>query len=276
MAPGLPLTTEQQAAAIRIIWAARLVVLFPMTVSASGLFTFPEGGCTQSDPAGFQQDLAVLCHQSDHGNTAWRPSVDSPLWCRTADDRSDVLLFSLPCAGCACSHYLLMLLAVIPCGFFFGLVAPSATAETFRMEKLTGRFLMPMHSAFLLDRISRRLSGWRLFTPIGSAGSLGLSDHGWKWNVCELVTLEDLSTGRAPSPNPGASIALARPKSTRFRGTRCTEFEYDWCGARLVCTRLTRDMLVPMAYGGAIIFAFSLGEIAARLRGESLIQRLEK
>ncbi|MBT90619.1 MAG: hypothetical protein CL921_03570 [Deltaproteobacteria bacterium] len=36
---------------------------------------------------------------------------------------------------------------------------------------------------------------------------------------------------------------------------------------------LTRDMLVPMAYGGAIIFAFSLGEIAARLRGESLIQR---
>ena len=28
-----------------------------------------------------------------------------------------------------------------------------------------------------------------------------------------------------------------------------------------------------MAYGGAIIFAFSLGEIAARLRGESLIQR---
>ena len=44
--------------------------------------------------------------------------------------------------------YLLMLLAVIPCGFFFGLVAPSATAETFRMEKLVGRFLMPMHSAF--------------------------------------------------------------------------------------------------------------------------------
>ena len=30
MAPGLPLTTEQQAAAIRIIWAARLLVLFPM------------------------------------------------------------------------------------------------------------------------------------------------------------------------------------------------------------------------------------------------------
>ena len=44
--------------------------------------------------------------------------------------------------------YLLVLLAVIPCGFFFGLVAPSATAETFRMEKLMGRFLMPMHSAF--------------------------------------------------------------------------------------------------------------------------------
>ena len=30
VAPGLPLTTEQQAAAIRIIWATRLVVLFPM------------------------------------------------------------------------------------------------------------------------------------------------------------------------------------------------------------------------------------------------------
>ena len=44
--------------------------------------------------------------------------------------------------------YLLMLLAVIPCGFFFGLVTPSATAETFRMEKLMGRFLVPMHSAF--------------------------------------------------------------------------------------------------------------------------------
>ena len=36
---------------------------------------------------------------------------------------------------------------------------------------------------------------------------------------------------------------------------------------------LTRDMLVPMACGGAIIFAFSLCEIAARLCGESLIQR---
>ena len=30
MAPGLPLTTEQQAGALRIIWATRLVVLFPM------------------------------------------------------------------------------------------------------------------------------------------------------------------------------------------------------------------------------------------------------
>ena len=30
VAPGLPLTTEQQAAAIRVIWATRLVVLFPM------------------------------------------------------------------------------------------------------------------------------------------------------------------------------------------------------------------------------------------------------
>ena len=30
VAPGLPLTTEQQAAAIRVIWATRLVMLFPM------------------------------------------------------------------------------------------------------------------------------------------------------------------------------------------------------------------------------------------------------
>ena len=33
-------------------------------------------------------------------------------------------------------------------------------------------------------------------------------------------------------------------------------------------------MFVSTAYGGVIVFAFSLGEIAARLRGESLIQRL--
>ncbi|HCV85211.1 MAG TPA: hypothetical protein DGB85_01290 [Deltaproteobacteria bacterium] len=44
--------------------------------------------------------------------------------------------------------YVTVLLAIIPCSFFFNFVAPSVTAETFRMEKLTGCFLMLMHSAF--------------------------------------------------------------------------------------------------------------------------------
>ena len=46
------------------------------------------------------------------------------------------------------SAYVTVLLEIIPCGFFFNFVAPSATAETFRMEKLTGYFLILMHSAF--------------------------------------------------------------------------------------------------------------------------------
>ena len=107
-----------------------------------------ESGCTQSDPTGFQQDLAVLCHQFDHGNTAWRPSVASPLWCRTADDRSDVLLFSLPCAGCACSHLPAHAACCHSLWFLFWFSHTLSYSRNLSDGKVDGRFLVPMHSAF--------------------------------------------------------------------------------------------------------------------------------
>ena len=130
MAPGLPLTTEQQADN-RIIWATRLVVLFPM-ISVGIWFAYIPWKVASLNltPLDFSKVLLRFAISSITA-TSLRPSVDPPLWCRIADDRSNVLLFFLPCEAVLAPTYLLMLLAVIPCGCFFGLVTPSATAETF-------------------------------------------------------------------------------------------------------------------------------------------------
>ena len=133
------------------------------------------------------------------------------------------------------SAYVTVLLAIIPCGFFFNFVAPSATAETFRMEKLTGCFLMLMHSAFFsIGSLVGSLVGGAPST-VGSSSSLGLSRDSWYWNACGLVTLEDLFAVRASNSYTGASIATARSAGPETRRSWYSQSEQDWYCPRLVC-----------------------------------------
>ncbi|MGA0259346.1 MAG: MFS transporter [bacterium] len=274
MASGLPLTTEQQAAAIRIIWAARLVVLFPMISVGIWFVYIPwKVAVLNLTPLDFSKVLLCFAISSitatQLGGRRLIPRFGAgPLMIAA------MCCFS-PCLALAvlAPTYLLMLLAVIPCGFFFGLVAPSATAETFRMEKLTGRFLMPMHSAFFsIGSLVGSVVGGTLLQlevpahwvfPIMAGNGMFVSLLLWK--IC-LQGERPARTQAPPLRWPdrrvlGFGILGALSLST-------IGVVLDWSALWL-----TRDMLVPMAYGGAIIFAFSLGEIAARLRGESLIQR---
>ena len=125
MDPGLPLTTEQQAAAIRIIWATRLVVLFPM-ISVGIWFA-----CIPWKVASL--NLTPL----DFSKVLLRFAISSITATQLGDRRliprfgAGSLMIAAMCCFSSClvlavlaPTYLLRLLAVIPCGFFFGLVTP--------------------------------------------------------------------------------------------------------------------------------------------------------
>ena len=139
MAPGLPLTTQQQAAAIRIIWAARLVVLFPMISVGIWFVYIPwKVASLNLTPLDFSKILLCFAISSitatQLGGRRLIPRFGAgPLMIAA------MCCFS-PCLALAvlAPTYLLMLLAVIPCGFFFGLVAPLSNSRNLSNGKVDG------------------------------------------------------------------------------------------------------------------------------------------
>ena len=265
--------TSVSGSTSRTIWAARLVVLFPL-ISIGLWFVYIPWKVEQLGLSPIDFSKALLCFAlSTIGSTQLGGRWLIPRFGAGKVMVWAMFAFSPSLVGMVLSpSYLWLLLGSLPCGFFFGLLAPSAAAETFRMEQRTGRYLLPVQQAFFSigSLIGSLLGGLLVRLELAAAvifpiaGAIGMLVSLLLYLVC--IRGEPAARSQAP-PLRWPDRRVVRFGILAALSLSTLGVILDWSALWL-----TRDLMVPMAYGGAIIIAFNLGEIAARLRGEALIR----
>jgi MFS family permease len=174
----------------------------------------------------------------------------------------------------AAASYEAFLAAAALLGLTVGLVTPPAIVETSHLEKVTGRIFVSTHLAFFsLGGLFGTLAGGLLISRgveiqdvFAAAAVSGLAVAG--------LTYRFLTRGR-PSARMTAPPLRIPDKGILGLGALAAinmgtvGVILDWSALWL-----TRDLMVSLALGGSIIFAFNVGEIASRLSGERLLRRL--
>jgi len=164
------------------------------------------------------------------------------------------------------------LLAFIPFGFCVGLFSPSAQSQISMIEQKTSKIITPLyHAAFSFGSLVGAISAFftikyidnpiLIFIATGSmliVGSLVVYKFGL------LKSFEDLK--KMPK--------FKLPKKTILIFGVLMMMNYATMGIILDWSALwlTKDLLVPLYLGGAIIIAFNIGEIIARLFASKMIK----
>ena len=161
----------------------------------------------------------------------------------------------------------------MPLGFFVGLFSPSSQSQISMIESKTSRVLTPLyHAAFSVGSLAGAFSAFftiqyidspvLLFSFTGTAlllGALIISKIGLN------KSYEDLK--KTPK--------FKLPKNSILIFGILMMLNYATMGIILDWSALwlTKDLLVPMYLGGAIIFAFNIGEISARLIASKMLKK---
>ena len=170
-------------------------------------------------------------------------------------------------------NYFWFLVASMPLGFFVGLFSPSSQSQISMIESKTSRVLTPLyHAAFSVGSLAGAFSAFftiqyidspvLLFSFTGTAlllGALIISKIGLN------KSYEDLK--KTPK--------FKLPKNSILIFGILMMLNYATMGIILDWSALwlTKDLLVPMYLGGAIIFAFNIGEISARLIASKMLKK---
>ena len=161
----------------------------------------------------------------------------------------------------------------MPFGFFVGLFSPSSQSQISMIENKTSRVLTPLyHAAFSFGSLVGAFSAFftiryidspiLIFSITGTAlilGSLLINKFGLD------KSFENLQ--KTPK--------FKLPKNSILIFGILMMLNYATMGIILVWSALwlTKDLLVPLYLGGAIIFAFNIGEISARLIASKMIKK---
>lgn len=166
------------------------------------------------------------------------------------------------------------LAAAVPAGLAAGMMTPPAIVETSHLEKVTGRIFISIHMAFFSlgslfgTIVGGLLISWNVHAQdvFAVAVPLGLAVGG----LAYLFLIRGRPSARMTAPSfriPDKRILYLGALAGARMATIGVILEWSalW---------LTRDLMVSLALGGAIIFAFSVGEITSRIFGERLLRRL--
>ena len=173
-------------------------------------------------------------------------------------------------------NYYWFLIAFMPFGFFVGLFSPSSQSQISMIESKTSRILTPLyHAAFSFGSLMGAFSAFftikyiespvLIFSITGTAliiGALVIYKFGLNKSYENLE-----KTPKFKLPNKSILIfGILMMLNYATMG-----IILDWSALWL-----TKDLLVPLYLGGAIIFAFNIGEIFARLIASKMINRLSE
>ena len=169
--------------------------------------------------------------------------------------------------------YYWFLIASMPLGFFVGLFSPSSQSQISMIESKTSRVLTPLyHAAFSFGSLAGAFSAFFTIRYIDSP-VLIFSVTG---TVLILGALLVNKIGLDKSfENLEKTPKFKLPKNSILIFGILMMLNYATMGIILDWSALwlTKDLLVPLYLGGAIIFAFNIGEIIARLMASKMIKK---
>ena len=171
------------------------------------------------------------------------------------------------------SNYFWFLLAFIPFGLFVGFFSPSAQSQISMIEEKTSRVITPLyHAAFSFGSLVGAVTAFFTIKYIENV------------SLIFSITGSILVLGAIIVFMFGLSRSLEDLKKTpRFKFPKklilifgfLMMMNYATMGIILDWSALwlTKDLLVPLYLGGAVIVAFNVGEISARLIASKMINK---
>ena len=170
-------------------------------------------------------------------------------------------------------NYYWFLISFMPFGFFVGLFSPSSQSQISMIESQTSRILTPLyHAAFSFGSLMGAFSAFftiryidnpiLIFSVTGTLLIIG----------AVLIYIFGLNKS---FENLEKTPRFKLPKKSILIFGILMMLNYATMGIILDWSALwlTKDLLVPLYLGGAVIFAFNIGEISARLIASKMINK---
>ena len=170
-------------------------------------------------------------------------------------------------------NYYWFLISFMPFGFFVGLFSPSSQSQISMIESKTSRILTPLyHAAFSFGSLMGAFSAFftiryidnpiLIFSVTGTLLIIG----------AVLIYIFGLNKS---FENLEKTPRFKLPKKSILIFGILMMLNYATMGIILDWSALwlTKDLLVPLYLGGAVIFAFNIGEISARLLASKMINK---
>ena len=170
-------------------------------------------------------------------------------------------------------NYYWFLISFMPFGFFVGLFSPSSQSQISMIESKTSRILTPLyHAAFSFGSLMGAFSAFftiryidnpiLIFSVTGTLlviGAILIYKFGLNKS---FETLEKTPKFKLPKK------AILIFGILMMLNYATMGIILDWSALWL-----TKDLLIPLYLGGAVIFAFNIGEITARLVASKMIKK---
>ena len=170
-------------------------------------------------------------------------------------------------------NYYWFLISFMPFGFFVGLFSPSSQSQISMIESKTSRILTPLyHAAFSFGSLMGAFSAFftiryidnpiLIFSVTGTLlviGAILIYKFGLNKS---FETLEKTPKFKLPKK------AILIFGILMMLNYATMGIILDWSALWL-----TKDLLIPLYLGGAVIFAFNIGEISARLIASKMINK---
>ena len=170
-------------------------------------------------------------------------------------------------------NYYWFLISFMPFGFFVGLFSPSSQSQISMIESKTSRILTPLyHAAFSFGSLMGAFSAFftiryidnpiLIFSVTGTLLVIGAVLI-YKFGLNKsFETLEKIPKFKLPKK------AILIFGILMMLNYATMGIILDWSALWL-----TKDLLIPLYLGGAVIFAFNIGEISARLIASKMINK---
>ena len=168
--------------------------------------------------------------------------------------------------------YFWFLLAFIPFGFCVGLFSPSAQSQISMIEEKTSKIITPLyHAAFSFGSLVGAISAFFTIKYVDSPSLIFIVTG----TMLILGSIAVYKFGLSKSFEGLKKIPKFKlPKKSILMFGVLMMMNYATMGIILDWSALwlTKDLLVPLYLGGAIIIAFNVGEITSRLFASKMIK----
>tara|TARA_B100000795_G_scaffold46703_1_gene30699 strand:- start:910 stop:2070 length:1161 start_codon:yes stop_codon:yes gene_type:complete len=168
--------------------------------------------------------------------------------------------------------YFWFLLAFIPFGFCVGLFSPSAQSQISMIEEKTSKIITPLyHAAFSFGSLVGAISAFFTIKYVESPSLIFIVTG----TMLILGSIAVYKFGLSKSFEGLKKIPKFKlPKKSILMFGVLMMMNYATMGIILDWSALwlTKDLLVPLYLGGAIIIAFNVGEITSRLFASKMIK----